>query len=853
MAGPAAAPAATPAAAPIATNGVNPGNTAAPFQTSTIGYGMNPSGGPSFTGTGLFEAQPYAINDQAITGNPVQGAAQDYGLNDVWSNLASALQANQVNNYAAQAPTAQAAQANYALAGPTQISTAGDAQFQNQQEALANTLNTQATGGGVSPADLQLAQGAQQNLAGQLSALGSQRGGASGDPALAARMAADAGASAGANLNSQMGIQRAQETLNAQNAEGSVLGTARGQAQTYNTAQAGLTQAQQLANAQNAQATQIANLGANQQTNLANQSTSAAQTLANQQAAITAQNQYNQQLNALLGAQTGVGESQQAAALANQQLQVQQQNAVNQVNEAAYGNAAQANANLTGALAATGGALGATALNAFKGTSSPTASSPDATPSGSAAATYNPNQPSGFDPGADTTPAAPAVDTSGGTDLWNTADNLSSQAPDVTSASTLDAQNFYGTSAPASQPTGGPVSASSAIAANQQLFPGSSPAPASAPTQGQSANWNLGPGSTQSSQFPGVPYPSGNAVQPNPFAAYGQPMPGVGASPMFGGGAAAGGYAPSQQTATGGYTAPVTDAGLMGPGSYVNQFGVFTNAASGAPMTSGTTPVGNILQNQATQTAIAQQPIAQPQPAPIQSTGVTPVSNILDNQATQTAIATAPQPPPQTPATPVSNILTNQAVQAAQAVAPQPPPQAAPTAASNQVANMVAQNAAAFVPGGAPAATATSSTPKLLTTGLRYSDENAKTGIEGGNPMLQSFLSQYRQFKAPMESVNVTSNYQGPRAGMRGPSTTTGNAPTAGAPILGRRGNRPRLPFRSRPPRRRTWERSGKGPRFGEHRHSHDSGTDGGQLARFRLSANQCYARADSALWNDIR
>jgi hypothetical protein len=266
-----------PAAQAAAEAAVAPGpNLTTPYATTTLGYGTNPTGAPSITGQGLFEASPYAINDQAITGAPTQGAAQDYGLNDVWNNLSSALAANQVG-----------ANGQTAIAG--------------NQGALAATLANQAAGGGVSPADLQLQAGEQQALANNMALLGSQRGGASGNPALAARLAAEGQAGTDAATNQALGIQRAQETLNAQQAEGAVLG-------------------QQMSGAQ------------------------AGQSLANQQGL------------ALLGAQTGVGESQQAAALANQQLQVQQQNAVNQVNEAGFGNAAQANANLLGTITSAGGA-----------------------------------------------------------------------------------------------------------------------------------------------------------------------------------------------------------------------------------------------------------------------------------------------------------------------------------------------------------------------------------------------------------------------------------------------------------------------------------------------------------------
>ncbi len=203
-----------------------------------------------------------------------------------------------------------AAQGGYAQVGPTNVSTAGDAAFMAQQQRLADILGTQAAGGGVSPADLQLAAGRDANVASQLAVLGSQRGNM-GNAALAARAAADQGANADAQLNQQMGIQRAQETLAAQNALGNVLGTARGQAQNYNLNQAQIDQQTALANLGNAQAATMGNTGFRQQGLIANLSDVQQSILANQ----SAQNQ-NAQFNA--------GQS-QAMNLANMNLGLQGQ------------------------------------------------------------------------------------------------------------------------------------------------------------------------------------------------------------------------------------------------------------------------------------------------------------------------------------------------------------------------------------------------------------------------------------------------------------------------------------------------------------------------------------------------
>lgn len=274
------------------------GNAAQPpYQNGTPIRGILTAGG---TGTKLPTSALYNINGLDITGAPSQGPYTNYGLNNVWGNLQNALNGLQVQNYNVTAPSGvaatgtaaqaapssytapqgsassygaalgaastaggaagQAALGNAAYADPTRISTAGDASFQAQQQQLANILGRQAAGGGVSPADLQLAAGTQQGLAAQLAALGSQRG--ETNFALANRQAADQGAAAQAQLNQNMGIQRAQETLAAQQALGGVLGTARGQAQNYNANQADLLQALNLQNAGFEQNMTLANQGA---------------------------------------------------------------------------------------------------------------------------------------------------------------------------------------------------------------------------------------------------------------------------------------------------------------------------------------------------------------------------------------------------------------------------------------------------------------------------------------------------------------------------------------------------------------------------------------------------------------
>lgn len=544
--------------APIQNVGGKPAVAGQPTNYNPATSGTNYTGGaapqtPSIFGTGTFVPPAYPINYGAITGSPTQGAATNYGLNDVYGNLQNALNNLQVRNYSAtapqgtapvgtagqasastyQAPTGtassytapqgsasgygaafgqgsgysaaqgaasstgqvagQAALGNAAYADPTRISTAGDLAWQTQQQQLANILARQAAGGGMSPADIQLQQGTQNNIAAQLAVLGSQRGG--GNFALAQRSAADQAAAADATLNQQMGLQRANETIQAQQALGNVLGTARGQAQAYNLNQAQLLQALKLQNAGFTQGMTLADLAAinsqtqqnvglaqqanqfnagqaqnmtladmlaqnqalqfgaanSQQAMLANQAAQNAANqynatnsqqmdlanllarqsslqynagnsqqmalanltnqanalqynagntqamtladlvaqnqfgmanlenaqqmgltnlglagqygLANQSAAVQAQNQYDQQLLALLGAQTGIGTSNRAAQLAANQLGVQQNTALNQIAAEAYASSAQANANLTGGIIGGIAGIGAPLIN----------------------------------------------------------------------------------------------------------------------------------------------------------------------------------------------------------------------------------------------------------------------------------------------------------------------------------------------------------------------------------------------------------------------------------------------------------------------------------------------------------
>lgn len=349
---------------------------AASVPGSTSGLGLNVNS-PSWNGTGQFTASPYPINDAAITGTP-NNSDGNYGLNTVWNNLAAAgasnaplnvanqaaqygaatgtgaqgtastynpatgsasgysadtigatsyqasqaaaatyqaalaqgasyeaaqMAASQVQAAYGQAASASAASgtaaqaAGYSSMTPAQmqaaaLSTNGDAQWQNAQYQLANTLQTQAAGGGVSPADLQLQQGEQSQIAAQLATLGSQRGNIGG-AGLSAYSAANQAANAQAQLNQSMGIQRAQETLNAQSQLGTLDTNARGQSQAYNLNAAQLQQAAASQNASMSQAAAAANQAAGNQFTEFNTNAQNTQLLANQNFA-----QQNNEFNA---------------------------------------------------------------------------------------------------------------------------------------------------------------------------------------------------------------------------------------------------------------------------------------------------------------------------------------------------------------------------------------------------------------------------------------------------------------------------------------------------------------------------------------------------------------------------
>ncbi len=216
------------------------------------------------------------------------------------------------------------------MTGAAGLNTAQDNQYAAAQNAGINALAAQAQGMGPSVAETQARQQAQQNIAAQMGALGSQRG--AGNAALGQRAAAMQGAQANQAAAQAGALGRSQEALSAQQQLTGALGGARGQSQSTATTQANLNQQANLANqgAFNQAGLQQASL--NQQAGLANQSLAGQTAQANagymQQAGLANQGALNQ-----YGLQQGA--MNQQTALANQQA-IMQQTGMNNQQYAAY-------------------------------------------------------------------------------------------------------------------------------------------------------------------------------------------------------------------------------------------------------------------------------------------------------------------------------------------------------------------------------------------------------------------------------------------------------------------------------------------------------------------------------------
>ncbi|HSY21822.1 MAG TPA: tail fiber domain-containing protein [Polyangiaceae bacterium] len=314
--------------------------------------------------------QQQVANQLAVLGSQ-RGGAMNAGLAQ-----------NQAANQSAQAQAQLNAQMGIQRAQETQAAqqalgtVAGTARGQSQsyntaQAGLSSTANLANQSAANQMAQFNTSDEQAANLANAQLAQGNSQFNATN---LQNTSLANAQLSQAANLSNQGAVNTASAT-NAGNAQAMTLANLLAQnnmtSQNVGNAQA-MTLANLLAqnnqtqqNVGNAQAMGLANLGNAQQTNLANLSAASQYGLANQTAAETSANQYYQNVLAALGAQTGIGEADRSADLASQQLGVQQQLGIDQINAQAYQAAANANANLTGAVFGGVAGAGSSALNSL--------------------------------------------------------------------------------------------------------------------------------------------------------------------------------------------------------------------------------------------------------------------------------------------------------------------------------------------------------------------------------------------------------------------------------------------------------------------------------------------------------
>lgn len=244
-----------------------------------------------------FHADPYKVDDDRFLYNP----------NDVKdrNQLILGLQQRQ------QVHTPQI--------GP--VAANDNQEFRGHQQALISGLQSTASGhGGPSPADLQLRQG----LDAQIQAQQAQAASAAGlSPGAAARIAANNIAGAQQATNAQMGIQRAGEQQQAQQALGQILTGARGQ--DINTVQFNAGQANQVG-------------------------------MANQQAQLQGQAQLDQMTQYYISQGMNLDQAQMQARQQLEALKSQNYNAIQGVNAGAAQANSQANAGILGGLVGAGGA-----------------------------------------------------------------------------------------------------------------------------------------------------------------------------------------------------------------------------------------------------------------------------------------------------------------------------------------------------------------------------------------------------------------------------------------------------------------------------------------------------------------
>ena len=152
---------APPASATTPTNG----GTTMPTSPTTVNVGASQQA-PNFLGQGIYVANPYAINDNAITGQPTQGASQNYGLNDVYNSIQNAY--NNVGNIGGNMMNAATGAPISTVNGVTGTAAQGNAAIGNAatgNASLGNQSWTTAANGQASAAQLAQVQAAQAQAA----------------------------------------------------------------------------------------------------------------------------------------------------------------------------------------------------------------------------------------------------------------------------------------------------------------------------------------------------------------------------------------------------------------------------------------------------------------------------------------------------------------------------------------------------------------------------------------------------------------------------------------------------------------------------------------------------------------
>jgi len=270
---------------------------------------------------------------------------------------------NQQANQVAPSPLAGlTALGTPAYAGATNINTGTSNALLGGQIANINQLNAQAHGQGPSLASMAAQQVGQQNIAGQMAMLGSQRG--ASNSALGLREAMNAKAQTDQQVAQASAQGRAAEELNAQQQLTAALGGTQGQAMQGAQAQAQLGQATNLANAGSANQSQLQQGSMNQQTQLANAQQQAQQTLANLQAKQQTQGLNAQEYNDMLQAQMTLSSNNQTAAENYINAMIGQNLSQQDIDKGLAINSTNNQMGLIGAGIAGGAALGAGALAA---------------------------------------------------------------------------------------------------------------------------------------------------------------------------------------------------------------------------------------------------------------------------------------------------------------------------------------------------------------------------------------------------------------------------------------------------------------------------------------------------------